>query len=180
MTYPLLVVPPYLTITSKSLSIIYIHVLMPWIAEKFSWVLDHRSCQRRPPSLQLVDGYTWGMCSASIVRQFFDFFPKGLGQQDRFLKKGRNGSSLHDQRHRSLLCRPLQMDGRKNPSSVSYKDQRKCTTLQNAIEMETLQIMIMTMTTTESLSLFFTTCLGRSKRANAGSLREEVGLENQP
>jgi hypothetical protein len=59
------------------------NVLMPWIAEIFPWVLDHRACQQRTPGLQLVSGYTGGMCSASIVRQFLEVYPKGLCQEDR-------------------------------------------------------------------------------------------------
>ena len=56
-------------------------VLLPWIAEHFSWVLDHPVCRREPPHIALAKSYSNGGCSPLVVRRFYELYPKGLGQQ---------------------------------------------------------------------------------------------------
>lgn len=57
-------------------------VLLPWIAEHFGWVLDHVSCNTSPPHLSLVGHYCIGACNASVVKDFYELYPQGLGQDD--------------------------------------------------------------------------------------------------
>ena len=63
-------------------------VLMPWIAERFSWVFDHPVCQDNPPHLALVRNHVDGRCDASIVRRFYELYPRGLVQEDQLLEGG--------------------------------------------------------------------------------------------
>lgn len=56
-------------------------VLMPWIAEHFTWVLDHESCRQFPPHHVLLDHYIAGDCDASDVRKFYEFYPQGITQK---------------------------------------------------------------------------------------------------
>ena len=59
---------------------------MPWIATNYQWVLDHEICLERPPAFRLFDRYAnrggTTLCSAAIIRQFFEAYPQGLTQQD--------------------------------------------------------------------------------------------------
>ena len=60
-------------------------VLMPWIAANYQWVLDHERCHEYPPVLCLLRRYAerdeTSCCTAAIIRQFFEIYPRGLTQQ---------------------------------------------------------------------------------------------------
>jgi len=57
--------------------------IMPWIAERFSWVFDHPDCLEQPPHHALIRRYLDGQCDASIVRQFYEAYPQGLAQESQ-------------------------------------------------------------------------------------------------
>jgi hypothetical protein len=58
-------------------------VLLPWIAEQYPWVLEHKRCKNAPPHLELAKKHADGECAASVVRRFYELFPQGLLQQSR-------------------------------------------------------------------------------------------------
>lgn len=62
--------------------------MMPWIAENFSLILNHPKCSNRPPHCELISQYTNGSCHADIIRQFFENYPQGLGQQNKLMRYG--------------------------------------------------------------------------------------------
>lgn len=74
-------------------------VLMPWIAANYHWVLDHEIlCLEDPPVFCLINQYAnrgATKCSAAIIQQFFEAFPRGLTQIN---KKG--FTPLH-----AIICR---------------------------------------------------------------------------
>jgi len=58
-------------------------VLLPWIAEHYPWVFEHKRCYNRPPHLKMVSLYANGsLCDATPVRRFYEVFPRGLAQKD--------------------------------------------------------------------------------------------------
>ena len=63
-------------------------VLMPWIATNYQWVLDNEICHEFPPVFDLLNQYASRNatgateCTAAIIRQFFEAYPRGLNQQD--------------------------------------------------------------------------------------------------
>jgi hypothetical protein len=65
-------------------------ILMPWIAERYPWVLDHKRCRERPPALNLIVHYADEpeQCTADIVRHFFEAYPRGLSQEDEGMEEG--------------------------------------------------------------------------------------------
>eukprot|EP00527_Entomoneis_sp_CCMP2396_P009413 CAMPEP_0198138570 /NCGR_PEP_ID=MMETSP1443-20131203/1956_1 /TAXON_ID=186043 /ORGANISM="Entomoneis sp., Strain CCMP2396" /LENGTH=484 /DNA_ID=CAMNT_0043800389 /DNA_START=124 /DNA_END=1578 /DNA_ORIENTATION=- len=63
-------------------------VLLPWIAERYPWVFEHKSCRKAPPHLELVRKYANGQCVASVVRRFYELYPQGLLQQDKLMRGG--------------------------------------------------------------------------------------------
>ena len=57
-------------------------VLMPWIAEKYRWVLDHGICLEDPPVFYLLELYVSSNCNAETIRQFFEAYPRGIRQEN--------------------------------------------------------------------------------------------------
>ena len=86
--------------TSKSSSPIYeianhhSHcVLMPWIAERFPWILDHECCLDSPPVFMLLHQYANNpdrrtRCNAATIRDFFEAYPRGLSQENEMMFGG--------------------------------------------------------------------------------------------
>mmetsp|Transcript_36811 Transcript_36811/g.89376 ORF Transcript_36811/g.89376 Transcript_36811/m.89376 type:complete len:505 (+) Transcript_36811:158-1672(+) len=59
------------------------HVLLPWIAEYFPWVLEHPALQARPPTFDFIAQCINGIAlNANIVRQFFAKYPQALSHVD--------------------------------------------------------------------------------------------------
>jgi hypothetical protein len=92
-------------------------VLMPWIAEHYRWALHHPVVLHRPPSLKFVRLFSNGFCDASIIQQFFEIYPQGLGQEDT------HGLPLH-----KILTGRQECDAdffkwmaEQRPSSISHK-----------------------------------------------------------
>jgi len=56
--------------------------LMPWIAENYPWVLDHRVCRRTPPIFLFIKRYLNQCCPAADIRRFFQAYPKALSQKN--------------------------------------------------------------------------------------------------
>ena len=75
-------------------------VLMPWIAANYQWVLDHEIlCLEDPPVFCLINQYAnrgATKCSAAIIQQFFEAFPRGLTQ----INKKYGFTPLH-----AIICR---------------------------------------------------------------------------
>jgi hypothetical protein len=55
-------------------------VLLPWIAEHHAWIFEHPEVRQRPPHFELVRNHANGVCSASVVRSFYEWYPQGLQQ----------------------------------------------------------------------------------------------------
>jgi hypothetical protein len=69
----------------KTIAQNYCHcVLLPWIAQHYAWVFDHPTMLERPPHFELVRNYAQGECPASVVRSFYEWYPKGLQQTDQY------------------------------------------------------------------------------------------------
>ena len=68
-------------------------VLMPWIAERFPWILDHERCLNTPPVFKLIHQYANNPdrrtgCNAATLRDFFEAYPRGLSQEDKIMLDG--------------------------------------------------------------------------------------------
>ena len=63
-------------------------VLMPWITTKYQWVLDHELCLESPPVFHLLRQYAHRReetgCTDTIIRQFFEAYPRGHTQEDNY------------------------------------------------------------------------------------------------
>ncbi|KAL3940601.1 MAG: hypothetical protein SGBAC_004885 [Bacillariaceae sp.] len=59
------------------------HVLLPWIAKHFPWVLEHPDCQARPPTFDFIAQCINGMAlNTALVRQYFENYPQALRHVD--------------------------------------------------------------------------------------------------
>ncbi len=59
--------------------------LLPWIAERYPWVLEHKLCQKNPPHLELIYCYSNdGDCDQETVRRFYEIYPQGLREKRKF------------------------------------------------------------------------------------------------
>lgn len=58
--------------------------LMPWIAAKYPWLLDHEEAKRSV--FDLIDLYNsrndTSQCTTSLIKQFFEAYPQALHQED--------------------------------------------------------------------------------------------------
>ena len=58
------------------------NTLLPWIAEKYAWVLDHPNVLLNPaPHLEIVREYVKGDVPPSLLRKFYELYPAGLRQR---------------------------------------------------------------------------------------------------
>ncbi|KAL3929092.1 MAG: hypothetical protein SGBAC_012364 [Bacillariaceae sp.] len=107
--------------------------LMPWIAESYTWILDHPICIQSPPALLMMDLCTLGNCQESVAKEFFTTYPQGLVQDDASSKDGLplhrllNGRGLFDME----LFRWM---ADQNPDSLSYQDKQSKNILHHACE----------------------------------------------
>lgn len=95
--------------------------IMPWIAEHYSWALDHPVCQQNPPHLELISTYNDGGCDASLVRQFYESYPQGLAQENRIVE---DGLPIHKciSGWREGEADLIKWMARQNPDSMTHQD----------------------------------------------------------
>ena len=52
--------------------------LLPWLAERFPWVLQNDVCRKKPPHCTMVRCYARGTCRVETVQRFYELYPQGL------------------------------------------------------------------------------------------------------
>ena len=94
-------------------------VLMPWIAEKYRWVLDHEICLEDPPVFYLLELYVSSNCNAGTIRQFFEAYPRGITQKNH---RGCNPLHIIPTRGRGCNRDLFQWVAQQCPSNMSDAD----------------------------------------------------------
>jgi len=102
-----------------------LHSIMPWIATKHQWVLDHESIIDDPPVIELIKLYnklrlsdtTTSSGITETIRQFIEAYPHSLNQED---------SNGYAPLHLIMMCSKCEVDLVKKmvelcPSSMTAK-----------------------------------------------------------
>ena len=112
-----------ITLFSQQIYMIVRHsfhcVLMPWIAEKYRWVLDHEICLEDPPVFYLLELYVSSNCNAGTIRQFFEAYPRGITQKNH---RGCNPLHIIPTRGRGCNRDLFQWVAQQCPSNMSDAD----------------------------------------------------------
>ena len=63
------------------------HVLLPWIAQHYPWVLEHPDCQAKPPTFDFIAQCVNGIAlNSALIRQYFTIYPQALRHVDHAQK----------------------------------------------------------------------------------------------
>ncbi|GAX13657.1 hypothetical protein FisN_14Lu332 [Fistulifera solaris] len=55
--------------------------LLPWIAERYPWILQNEACQRLPPHLEMMESYLNEHVGLETLRKFYEVYPQGLREK---------------------------------------------------------------------------------------------------
>ncbi len=56
--------------------------IIPWIMERYPWVLQHQLYGGKPPHIEMMRHYAYGRCDLDAIQKVYQLYPQGLRERE--------------------------------------------------------------------------------------------------